>query len=117
MLKLILTAAGAGTLIAMTYLPAAAHEKGSVDLRQARQAAAIEQGRITGQITWSEGIKLRNEQRRIARLEAKFRKSDGHLDRYEKAVLNDLLNDARKHIRLEKRDSHRRYSALPRIGR
>lgn len=117
MLKLILTAAGAGTLLAMTYLPASAHDKGSVDLRQTRQAAAIERGRVTGKITWSEGIKLRNEQRRIARLEARFRKSDGHLDRHEKAVLNDLLDEARRHIRLEKRDSHRRYSALPRIGK
>ena len=38
-----------------------------IDNRQAKQAERIEAGRQTGSITWTEGIKLRAEQRKIAR--------------------------------------------------
>jgi hypothetical protein len=73
----------------------------------------IEQGRETGKITWTEGLKLRAEQKRIARLEAEFR-SDGYLSSSERRKLRTLQNDAADHIAHEKRDGWRRAWWLPR---
>ncbi len=116
MLKLILTTMTAASVLAVSYLPAAAHDDGSIDARQERQAHAIERGRIKGKITWREGRKLRRQQRRINRLEHKFR-ADGHLDRNEMNVLHAMLDDARINIRAKKHNRLRRWSALPRFGR
>jgi hypothetical protein len=115
MLKIILSTLTAGTLLAMSYLPAAAHH--SIDLRQAKQAEAIERGRLSGKITWREGRQLRREQRRIRRLEARFRRSDGRIDRAERRILHAKLDEARRNIRAQKRDSQRRWASLPRFGR
>ena len=114
MLKIIAATLTAGTVLAMSYLPAAAH---SIDVRQAKQAAAIESGRATGKITWREGRQLRREQRRIRRLEARFRRSDGYLDRVERRILHSKLDQARRNIRAQERDSQRRWASLPRFGR
>lgn len=81
-----------------------------------RQAAAIEAGRKSGKITWTEGIKLRSEQRQIARLRGRFL-ADGRLSAAERRILNAKLRTARTNIRSEKRDSHKRWSSLPRVGR
>lgn len=116
MLKLIVTAMVAGAALTATYLPAAAHGKG-IDARQERQSKAIERGRQTGAITWREGHMLRAQQRKIARLEERFRRSGGHLDHKERAVLKDLLRQQARNIRREKNDSYRRWSALPRVGK
>ena len=117
MIKIILATMTAGVILAASYLPAAAHDDGSIDARQERQAEAIERGRKSGKITWREGLKLRAEQRRIASLEYHLRKTGGHLTYKESGRLNDLLDQARRNIRKEKRDGHRRWSALPRVGR
>src|SRR5688500_9617348 len=66
--------ATATALIATTAAASAA----SVNDRQDYQAKRIEQGRQSGKITWTEGLKLRAEQKRIANREAQF-KSDGYL--------------------------------------
>ena len=116
MLKIFLATMTASAFLAASYLPAAAHDDGSVDARQKRQAHKIERGRISGQITWREGLKLRRQQRKIAHLERKFR-SDGHLSEREMGILHDMLDRARVSIRAEKHDSYRRWSALPRVGR
>lgn len=116
MLKVVLSAAIAAALLSTSYLPASAHGP-SIDTRQERQAAAIERGRQTGKITWTEGIKLRAQQREIKRLEAKFQKNDGRLSYRERKVLNRKLTEARRSIRAEKRDGLRRWSALPRVGK
>lgn len=117
MLKLVLATMTAGALLAGSYLPAAAHDNGSVDARQERQAAAIERGRQTGKITWREGLKLRAEQRRIAALERQLRASGGHLTYKEAARLKKLQKQARRNIREKRINGHRRWSGLPRVGR
>ena len=104
----------AGTLLIASTVAASAHSN-SVDRRQEHQANRIEHGRQTGQITWTEGLKLRAEQRRIARLEAKLR-ADGYLSRSDRSKLNELQRDARRHITKEAHDSKRRASWLPRVG-
>lgn len=117
MLKLILATMTASVLLASSYLPAAAHDDGTIDARQERQAAAIERGRKSGQITWREGLKLRAEQRRIAALEVHLRATGGHLTYEEAERINAQLDEASRHISKEKRDGYRRLSFLPRVGR
>lgn len=88
----------------------------SVNATQKRQADRIEYGRETGKITWTEGLKLRAEQNRIARKEAEFR-SDGYLSKYEHRELKKMQKEASKHIAKEKHDGWKRASWLPRVGR
>lgn len=82
-----------------------------------RQAAQIEQGRKTGTITWTEGVKLRNEQRDIARLKARYLANDGRLSAAEKRVLNKKLDVAKRNIAVKKVNNHKRWKPLPRVGR
>jgi Spy/CpxP family protein refolding chaperone len=108
--KIILATATA--LIATTAAASAA----SVNDRQEYQAKRIEQGRQSGKITWTEGLKLRAEQKRIANKEAQF-KSDGYLTKSERRQLRYMQNDASEHIADEKSDSRKRAWWLPRVGK
>jgi hypothetical protein len=101
----------AAALVGTTAM-ASAH---SVDGTQAWQAKRIEQGRKSGKITWTEGLKLRAEQRKIRRKEAQFR-SDGYLSKSEHRKLRTMQQKASKHIRQEKHDGHKRVKWLPRVG-
>jgi hypothetical protein len=96
-------------------VPANAHSK-SFDTRQAHQADRIEHGRQSGRITWTEGRKLRAQQRRIAQLRQYFLR-DGRIDHHERAVLRQLQNDASASITAEARDARRRAPWAPRVGR
>ena len=102
----------ATALIASTAAVSAA----SIDDRQDYQASRIERGRQSGKITWTEGLKLRAEQRRIANKEAAFR-SDGYLSKSERRTLRYMQNDASEHIADEKNDARRRAWWLPRVGK
>ena len=102
----------ATALIASTAAASAA----SINDRRDYQASRIEQGRKTGKITWTEGLKLRAEQRRIANKEAAFR-SDGHLSKSERRKIRYMQNDASEHIADEKSDARRRPWWLPRVGK
>lgn len=108
--KIILAAATA--LIATTAAASAA----SVDARQDYQAKRIEQGRKSGKITWTEGLKLRAEQKRIANKEADF-KSDGYLSKSERRQLRYMQNNASENISDEKHDGWKRAWWLPRVGK
>jgi len=104
--------ATATALIATTAVASAA----SINDRQEYQANRIEQGRKTGKITWTEGLKLRAEQKRIANKEAQF-KSDGYLSKSERRSIRYMQNDASEHIADEKHDARRRAWWLPRVGK
>ncbi len=88
----------------------------SIDDRRDRQAERIEKGRNNGSITWTEGIKLRAEQRKIARTEAAL-KSDGYLSKSDRAKLNTMQNSASHNIRAEANDGWHRLWGLPRVGK
>jgi len=89
---------------------------GSINYTQERQLDRIEQGRKSGSITWTEGLKLRADQRRISNKEAQFR-SDGYLSRSERNELRSLQQQASKKIAAEKYDAKARPSWLPRVGK
>jgi len=104
-------------LIATTLLMAttAAASAAGIDTVQSRQAKRIEHGRQTGKITWTEGLKLRAEQNRIANKEAALR-SDGYLSKSDRRKLRVMQKAASKHIAQESHDGWRRVWWLPRVG-
>ena len=104
----------AATALIATTTGASAHS--SVDARQQLQAKRIEQGRETGKITWTEGLKLRAEQNRIAKVEANY-KADGYLSTSERRKLRAMQVNASEHIADEKSDGWRRAWWMPRFGR
>lgn len=103
----------AGSLMLASTVSASAH---SVDAARDRQADRIEQGRETGKITWTEGLRLRGEQYKIARTEAEYR-SDGYLSASERRKLRVMQNEAAEHIGDEKHNGWSRVWWLPRVGR
>jgi len=108
--KIILIAASA--LVATSVAASAA----SINTRQDYQANRIEQGRKTGKITWTEGLKLRAEQKRIANKKAEY-KSDGYLSTSERRKLRVMQNKASQHISAQKNDGWSRAWWLPRVGK
>lgn len=102
-------------LASLTALPAvaAAH---SNDARLTEQAGMIERGRQDGAITWTEGMKLRQEQRQIERVLADFN-ADGRLTQKERRIVHGLQDTAEASI-ADAIDNYRhRISGLPRVGR
>ena len=87
-----------------------------IEAREQRQLGAIEQGRQDGSITWSEGLKLRAEQKRINQFEEAY-EADGHLSAGERRNLRALQDQARQDIVSEKNDGWHRPRWLPRWGR
>jgi hypothetical protein len=102
-------------LAALVAMPAIASAN-TIDERRDHQAYRIEQGRKDGSITWREGIKLRKEQREIARTEEAM-KDKGYLTKRDRIKLTQMQNEASHNIRAEKNDSWRRWWFLPRVGR
>lgn len=84
--------------------------------RQEAQANRIERGRENGSIRWTEGIKLRAEQNRIARTKTRL-EADGGLSRSDRITLSNMQDDAAQSIRAERNDKWRRLFNLPRVGK
>ena len=108
--KIALIATG---LLVATSAAASAH---NIDATRDRQADRIEHGRETGKITWTEGLRLRAEQRRIARTEAAY-EAKGYMTKSEHRTIRTLQEDAAEHITEEKSNGWRRLWWLPRVGR
>ena len=89
----------ATAVLAATSATALAHtpRHAEIEARLQRQLTEIEHGRQNGTITWTEGIKLRAEQRRIASYEESL-EADGRLSRSERQEVNALQNSAHDNI-------------------
>lgn len=105
-------------ILAATSASAFAHTPthGEIEAREQRQLGEIEQGRQTGAITWTEGLKLRAEQKRIKHIEDAY-EADGHISKAERSNLKALQDNARSHIVQEQNDGWHRWWWLPRFGR
>lgn len=112
----ITTLAVAAALVVSGSVAASAASTKPVDKRLANQAERIEDGRRDGSITWTEGRKLRREQREIGGLKNEFL-ADGHLSKRESHVLRHKQQMASWNIVAEKHDRRRRLWWLPRVGR
>lgn len=94
MKRLIIAAALAATTLAGA-LPASAQ----VNMRQDNQAARIEQGVRTGQVTPGEANRLERQQGRIARTEYRMRtRNGGRLTSYQRRKLAKRQMRASRHI-------------------
>lgn len=89
--------------------PAMAGNTGDLGINKIQriQRHKIMQGIKSGELTRREALKLKREQVRIARKEARF-KSDGALTMKERAMLHRDLNHAGRHIYREKHDRQHR---------
>jgi hypothetical protein len=105
-------------ILAATSASAFAHTPThtEIEAREQRQLGEIEQGRQTGAITWTEGLKLRAEQKRIKQIE-EYYEADGHVSKAERSSLTALQNNARQDIVREQNDGWHRVWWLPRFGR
>ena len=95
--------------------PAAAHSERYFERQLADYSQRIENGRISGAITFFEGRKLRRQLRRIERLAVDAFK-DGRLSRDEHDVLVDRFAEVDERINAEASDRWRRLGVLPRVG-
>lgn len=102
--------------------PALAHDGGRYGFnnrfenRIDSQQSKIEAGRRTGDITWTEGIKLRAEQRKVMKLRRQLA-SDGRLSWRDRKRLRRELNRLERKIYAEARDSRSRVWWAPRVGK
>ncbi|MFV0367424.1 MAG: hypothetical protein ACK5KM_03100 [Hyphomicrobiaceae bacterium] len=106
----------ATAILATTSMAANAHSTRPIDREMGRQAASIEDGRQSGKITWREGRKLRNEQRKIYNLRHRYL-ADGRMSGREYRRLRTMQKKAAWNIVNQKHDRWRRWKALPRVGR
>ena len=111
MLKTAITATA--ILVAGTAMASA----NSIENRQERQYDRIEAGRENGSITWLEGLRLRAEQRHIARVDEYLEDANGHLSKSNWRAVHRLQNEASEHIQEAKDNDHYRPWWLPRVGR
>jgi len=88
----------------------------SINRTQQHQLDRIEQGRQTGSVTWTEGLKLRAQQKRISNREAQLR-SDGYLSRSDRNELRSMQRQASKNITAKKTNAKARPTWLPRVGK
>lgn len=78
-----------------------------VDKRQQRQQARIRQGVASGEVTRTEAVRLKSEQRHIRRTERRA-KADGQVTPRERAKIQRKQNRVSRDIRRQKRDSQDR---------
>lgn len=103
-------------LVSLAVIAPTAASAHSSYARQTEQLGHIERGRQTGAITWREGLKLRKEQKDIAKVERELA-SDGRLSPRERRILKKLQNNAHENIQAETYDRYHRAWFLPRVGR
>lgn len=93
----------------VTATPSSAHDWRNeiIDSRETEQAERIRAGRRAGELTWLEMQRLRQEQRRIARLQREALADDGRIDAAEFRAINAAQNASARHIREERTDAQR----------
>lgn len=101
MKKLLAIAVAAGALAVAA--PASAQSWQNINQRQANLDARIDAGVRSGDLTRNEAARLRNEFRDLARLEARYRSSNG-LSRGERADLDRRFDLLSQRIRFERHD-------------
>ncbi len=90
--------------IAITAVPAQAQGWQTINARQARLDARIDQGVRSGALNRREAVRLRTEFRDLARLESRYRASGGRLTVAERRDLDRRFDGLSARIRFEKHD-------------
>jgi len=101
------TVAAAGLLgLAISATGAQAYGEKQIDAIEAREAAAIEQGRYSGQLTRREYRDLKAEQQAIRSMEARA-KADGYVSKREYREIREAQSNAARHIYQETHDGQK----------
>ncbi len=99
---------GVAVLGLLTAMPVMAdHSRTGFEVREDRQDARIEQGLRSGELTHGELRSLERDQAQLARLEWRLR-SDGHLSRRERRLLQAEYDDLSWRIRALKHNDRYR---------
>ena len=101
MKKLIVSLAAVASVVSVAA-PAAAQSWQNVNQRQDRIERRIDQGVRHGDLTRREAIRLRDDVRQIARLEARYRVNG--LSTWERQDLDRRLDRLEAQLRFERRD-------------
>ena len=110
MKRTIISLAAISTVLTAAPLVASAAPWQSVNERQANLERRIEQGVRSGELTRPEAARVRGQFRRIARLEAHYRRSGGRLTYAERADLDRRFDRLSEHVYAQKHDDQvRRY--------
>jgi len=102
MKRLLVTAAAAASMFAMTAAPASAAPWQSINQRQANIEHRIDMGVRNGSLTRPEAARLRGEFRDLNRLEARYRV--GGLSMRERADLDRRFDALSAQVRYERND-------------
>lgn len=102
-------------LAALVFSGASFAHADSIDDRQTFQYGQIERGRQDGSITWTEGLRLRAEQRRISQMKADLA-IDGRVPKVNRPVLYRMQDEAALHIDRALEGGPHRMPGLPRVG-
>lgn len=97
-MKSIIGAGVAAVALAATAGGAQAYGEKNINEIQARENAAIEQGRYNGSLTRREYRDLKAEQNAIREMEARA-KADGHVSKREYRAIHEAQVNAARHIR------------------
>ena len=108
MKRILISAATVAGIFAMAVAPASAAPWQSINQRQANVEQRIDQGVRNGSLTRSEAMRLRGEFRDLARLEARYRSSNG-LSMRERNDLNRRFDRLSAQVRYERHDRQHRY--------
>lgn len=109
MKRLVMSLLAASTVAAALPAAAQAAPWTPINQRQASLEQRIDQGVRSGQLTRQEAYRLRGEMRDLNRLEARYRRSGGHLDGRERADLNRRFDRLSAQVFDQKHDPQRRY--------
>ncbi len=104
--------AAAALFIAPVFAFAQSNETPKLDKRQANQAARIEQGKASGQLTDKEAAKLEKGQAKVSAKEAKA-KADGVVTKKERAKLKHAENKQSRKIAKQKNDAQTKPASAP----
>lgn len=102
-LKTALAASVLSLAVAATAGGAQAYGQKKVDEERAAEAARIEQGRYSGELTRREYRDLRAEQRAIKEMESRAL-ADGHISKREYRQISEAQRNASRHIYQETHD-------------
>jgi hypothetical protein len=104
-----LIAAAAATLAVATPIAAsAAGPWQAINVRQARIDARIDEGVRSGSLTRNEAWRIRNDYGQLVQLEAKYRRSNGGLTRWERGDLDRRFDALSARVKVQKHDKQAR---------
>lgn len=110
MKRALLTLAAASAVLTALPVAASAQPWQPINQREANLERRIDQGVRSGQLSRVEAARVRTQLRDLERLEARYRRSGGGLDRRERADLDRQFDRLSQVVYAQKHDGdHRRY--------